>query len=208
MSLTGTTAITGRDDSGNGSGQCTASTANDCWATDTFTRIMTVTRNGAAPAGKCGPTATACWFYTATIADSGSFTTVPASPNPPQTPNQSCTEPNGTSCAGLQINGTLTGTLSGGGKLEFYASTDTPSTSGVPATATGDGPVSTSDWYKLFFPSGTQFGLTSASQAPWTNWSWTYTAPQTCESWTDSMATGGAGSYATVGNIAGINQCG
>ncbi|GEM_PF-3599015 len=204
LSVTGTTAITGRDDSGNGTGNCPASSSNDCWATDTFTRVMTVTRNGAVPASHCGSAATQCWLYTATMVDSGTFTTVSGA----QTPNQQCTEPNNTSCSGLTINGQLTGSFSGGGKMEFYADAATPVTAGVPATVTGDGPVSTSQWYTLFFPKGTNFGLTDASQAPWTTWSWSYTAPSTCETWLDSMADGaGNGSYAADGNIAGINQC-
>jgi hypothetical protein len=205
FSVTGTTAITGRDDSGNGTGNCTASANTDCWAADSFSRVMTVTRNGAVPAGDCGSAAVRCWLYTATLADSGSFATVPGA----QTPNQACTEPNGgPSCAGLLISGTVDGTLSGGGKMEFYADT-APTTTGVPATATKNAPTDTSDWYKLFFPAGTNFGLTGASQAPWTTWSWTYNAPNTCEQWTDSMAdNAGDGTYASDGNIAGINQCG
>jgi len=206
LSVTGTTAITGRDDSGNGTGACTASANDYCWATDNLTRIMTVTRNGAAPAADCGSSAVQCWLYTATLADSGSFTTVSGA----QTPNQACTEPNGgPACAGLVINGIVTGSVSGGGKMEFYADSDTPSAARVPATATGDAPGSTSDWYMLFFPADTNFGLTGASQAPWTTWSWSYNAPATCEQWVDSMAdNAGDGPFGQDGNIAGINQCG
>ncbi|HUZ52442.1 MAG TPA: hypothetical protein VMU94_07910 [Streptosporangiaceae bacterium] len=206
LSVTGSTAISGRDDSGNGTGSCTASTNTDCWATDSFMRIMTVTRNGAAPAANCGSSATQCWLYTASLADSGTFVTVKNG----QTPNQQCTEPNGgPSCTGLVISATVSGSLSGGGKMEFYASNPSPSTTGVPATATGNSPLATTDWYTLFFPAGTKFGLTNASQAPWTTWSWTYSAPSTCEQWVDSMAdNSGDGTYAADGNIAGINQCG
>jgi hypothetical protein len=197
--------LTGRDDSGNGSGKCTASANDYCWATDDITRTVSVTRHGAVQASDCGGSATQCWFYTATLSDTGTFTTISGA----QTPNQACTEPNDTSCAGLVINGTLSGTLTGGGMYEFYADSPTPT---VPLTTaySGDGPsgVDTSHWYELFFPSSTNFGITSTAGAPLITWSWTYNAPNTCESWTDAYNNGdGNGSFSSDGNIAGINLC-
>ncbi len=92
--------------------------------------------------------------------------------------------------------------------MEFYADTSQPWTAGVPATTHGDGPTDTTDWYKLFFPNSTNFGLTTATQAPWTTWSWTCSAPSTCEHWTDGINDGdGDGTCASAGNIAGMNQC-
>lgn len=75
---------------------------------------------------------------------------------------------------------------------------------------TGNGPTDTSHWYTLFFPSSASFGFPSATSAgqPWTNWSWSYAAPATCETWTDAYNNGsGSGTYAADGNIAGLNQC-
>ena len=193
LTVNAVTSISHRDASGNGGN----------WAVDTLTRTATVTRRGAVPSGDCGASATACWFYTATISDSGSFSNDAGV----LTPNQACTEPSGTSCAGLKISGTVTGSFSGGGTQEFYADSDSPSASTVPTTVSGDSPTDT-NWYQQFFPAGTTFGLTSNPNAPWTAWSWTYNAPKTCEIWTDAYNNGdGNGTYAADGNIAGINQC-
>jgi hypothetical protein len=207
VSVTAVFTLTGRDDSGNGTGTCVdpAVDGSSCWARDNITRTVTVTRHAEVPATDCGASATQCWFYTDTISDTGNFTTVTGA----QTPNQECTEPNGTSCAGLVISGTVTGSLSGGGDQEFYADNPTPA---APATLSysGDAPTDTSDWYKLFFPASTNFGLAPATSAgaPWTTWSWSYDAPATCETWTDAYNNGdGDGTYAADGNIAGINEC-
>jgi hypothetical protein len=202
-SVTATFNLTGRDVSGNGTGTCAASSNTDCWATGDITRTVTITRESAVASTDCSSSAVNCWFYTASIADTGTFTTVSGV----QTPNQKCTEPSGSSCAGLDISGTVTGSLSGGGTMEFYADNGTPT---VPSTTsyTGDAPTDTADWYKLFFPSGTDYGLTSNANAPWTSWSWSYDAPATCETWVDAYNNGdGNGAYSADGNIAGQNQC-
>ncbi|HUC58533.1 MAG TPA: hypothetical protein VMA95_14110 [Streptosporangiaceae bacterium] len=187
--------LNGRDDSGNGGN----------WAKDDITRTVTVLRQGAVPVSDCGGAATACYFYTETISDTGTFTTDAEA----STPNQACTEPGGQSCDGLKISGTVVGSISGGGDEEFYADQATPA---APKTLsyTGNGPTDTTDWYKLFFPADTIFGSPSGSAAgdPWTTWSWSYAAPSTCETWTDAYNNGdGNGTYAADGNIAGLNQC-
>jgi len=187
--------LTGRDDSGSG---------GNTWAKDNITRTVTVIRQDAVPATDCGTSATQCWFYTMTVSDTGTFTTQPG-----LTPNQGCTEPNSQSCSGLDISGTVVGSLTGGGDQEFYADQPAPAAPKV-LSFTGDGPTGTSTWYALFFPSSTNFGFPTATTAgqPWTNWSWSYAAPATCETWTDAYNNGsGNGSYAVDGNIAGINQC-
>jgi hypothetical protein len=187
--------LTGRDDSGSG---------GNTWAKDTITRTVTVIRQDAVPATDCGATATKCWFYTMTVSDTGTFKTQPG-----LTPNQSCTEPEGQACNGLRINGTIVGSFTGGGDQEFYADQAAPKVPKV-LSYTGDAPIDTSHWNTLFFPSTTNFGFPAATSAgqPWTNWSWTYAAPKTCEMWTDAYNTGsGSGNYVTDGNIAGINQC-
>lgn len=174
---TATTAVTNRDDSGN----------HGNWATDAMSRTVTVTRQGAVSARHCGSGATACWFYTGTIEDSGTFTTVPGASSPD---------------AGTPITGTQTGNMVGGSKIEFYASSDSPSPATALATVSGDSPTS-SAWAEQLFPAGTQFAGESL-----TNWSWTYTdtSPANCETWTDAYNNGG-GSQAGAGDITGSTHC-
>jgi hypothetical protein len=167
------------------------------WADDNFTRIVSLTRQHAASASHCGASATQCWFYTEALADNGTFTTVDGHASP-----------NGSSSD--TIHGADQGTMVGGGKLEFYASSDIPNPSLVPATANGSAkPSSTTDWYKLFFAAGTQFGLASGSNAPWLTYDWLYTAtsPNTCEAWNDGINPGDDGQGAGDGNITGVSHC-
>lgn len=161
------------------------------WALDSFNRSVTVQRHSAVDAAKCGPTAKECWFYTGTLADNGTFTTVSGKPSPnAQTP----------------INGVLNGSMIGGSGVEFYASSPLPDASLVPATQVGkaaSGALSgTSTWVEQLFPAGTVFG---APKLP--SYSWTYTAPNTCEAWVDSINPGDDGHGAADGDIRGINAC-
>jgi Collagen triple helix repeat (20 copies) len=161
------------------------------WATDTLTRQMTVTRHGSAPAADCGGTATNgitdCYFYTALMTDNGSFTT-----------DSGAKSPN----AGVSITGQLTGSITGGSSYEFYASSGSPDGTLVPATfnASPDG-TNSSDWPERFFPSTVVFGGMNEI-----NWSYTYDAPATCETWTDAFNNGG-GSSSPAGDITGVNAC-
>lgn len=161
------------------------------WAVDTLTRQMTVTRHGAAPASDCGGTATngvtTCYFYSALMTDEGSFTT-----------DAGAKSPN----AGTDISGVLTGSVSGGSSYEFYAASGSPDGTLVPATldATSAG-TNSSNWPERFFPSGTAFGGMNEI-----NWSYTYDAPTTCETWTDAYNNGG-GSSSGAGDITGVNAC-
>ena len=191
LSVTASTSVSNRDDSG-GQGN---------WATDAFIRSITITRHEAAPVSNCGGTVAACWYYTGTITDSGSFLTGSGD----KTPNATCTEPapSGASCADLVINGQVAGTFTGGSHIEFYASSNAPNASLVPSTVSGDVP-STGNWFKQFFAGGTSF----SGPANLIDWSWSYSAPSTCETWTDAYNNGaGDGTYAADGNIAGINEC-
>ncbi len=167
---------------------------NSGWANDNFTRVVTVTRQHAAASSHCGGAPT-CWFYTETLSDNGSFMTVPGA-----------TAPNGSNP--VKISGIVSGTMVGGGSLEFYATSGSPSAAGVPATADGTSkPSTTTNWYKLFFPAGTAYGLATGPDEPWTAYSWVYTAPSTCEQWTDAILPGDDGQGSSDGNITGINAC-
>lgn len=174
------TSVTNDPDSGN----------HGTWATDTFTRSMTVTRHGAVAVSDCGGTATngiaACWYYTAAMTDSGSFLTV-AGANSPQ--------------AGTVISGTLAGTMSGGSNYEFYAASGAPSAATVPASFDASGGSGSGTWPERFFPAGTAFGGMNEI-----NWVYTYTAPTTCERWADAFDNGD-GSLPADGDITGVNAC-
>jgi len=119
--------------------------------------------------------------------------------NFPTVPGQA--GPNGTGTISDQV----TGTMAGGGKLEFYASSDSRDPGLVPGTAS-NGDESTTNWYKLFFPSGTDFGLTDGSNAPWVSYDWTYTYQPPSgpvQQWTDAINPGDDGQSAADGNITG-----
>jgi hypothetical protein len=160
------------------------------WAVDTIARTAAITLKGAASVYHCGSGATSCYLYEGTISDTGSFTT--ASSKDVTTDGLS---PN----KGVKINATVTGTLVGGSAIQFYASSDTPSASGVPALVSGpvSGEQTTTDWVEQFFPAGTVFG----SGPDLLNWNWTYSAPNTCEQWVDAAS-------GETGDIAGVNACG
>lgn len=172
------------------------------WATDNFTRNVTLTREGAVPASDCGSSATSCWLYTETLADNGSFTTVDGHASP-----------NGSSTA--TIKGAWTGTMTGGGKLEFLASSGSPDPKLVPGTANGSAkPQTTTAWYKLFFPASTSFGLTGGPSVPWLTYDWNYAVTVTCgtastvsENWSDAIVPGDDGQGAADGNVTGSTAC-
>lgn len=159
------------------------------WANDSFTRMMVLTRQHAASSSKCGGTPE-CWFYTGTLTDNGTATTVDGHASP-----------NGSSSE--TIHGSFDATLNGGADVEFYASSGTPNGT-VPATVDGNisKPASTSTWYQLAFPDGTTF-----TNGSLTKFSWTYSNTTTCETWTDSINPGDDGQSATDGNITGNNHC-
>lgn len=180
-SATATTSVSDRDDSGN----------HGNWATDAFTRTVTVNRKNAADVSNCGGGAVVCYFYTASLADNGSFVT-----------DSGANSPN----AGTPVSGTVQGTFTGGSAIQFYAGSanaafdGTPNSALVPATVSGDSPGTTA-WVEQFFGSGTIF-----STPQLLNWSWTYNAPNTCEQWVDAFNNGDGGQPAD-GDIAGINNC-
>lgn len=184
LSVTATSAISNDPDGG----------GNGNWSTDSFTRTVTVTRNGAAPAADCGSGAAQCWFYTASLQDQdGTFTTDSGA----FAPNQA-----GAS-AGSKISGLLAGTFNGGSAVEFYASSGSPSSAGVPVTVdvSKGGYVGSQNWVEQFFPKDTQFSTPNEL-----NWSYVYSTNTTCESWTDAY-NNSDGQSTTAGNITGTNAC-
>lgn len=171
LTVSATTQAADRQDSARGGGS---------WAVDQLTRTITVTRDHQVSAAKCGATAASCWHYFGTVTDTGTFRSV-AGANSPE--------------GNTPINGIVQGSINGNSGIEFYASSDTPDASLVPATLSGND-VSTGDWAKQFFAAGTAYtGVTQPT------WSYTYSDPSTCEQWID-------GSTGDTGDIQGVNHCG
>ena len=158
------------------------------WANDAFTRVATVTYVSVdSTLTDCGSTAKTCFVYEGTIGDTGSFTAISGAKSPQ---------------AGVTITGTPSGPFKGGSDVKFFSSSDTASAAGVPATVTGAGPVSTTDWVEQFFPAGTTFGAGPTL----TDWGWAYSNPATCENWLDSISNS-SGSLPADGDITGVNHC-
>lgn len=169
VSVTAVSNLTQRPDSG----------VHGNWALDSLTRTVAVTRQHAAEASKCGGGATSCYFYTASLADAGSFTTINGADSPQ---------------AGAPISGTVTGSVNGGTAIEFYASSGAPNPAGVPVNVVGN-THPTSTWVNAFFPAGTV-----VTESNLLNWSWTYSAPATCETWVNKF-------NGNTGDIKGVNAC-
>ena len=185
QSWTASTSVKDHPDSGNSGGN---------WAVDTIQRTATITLKSAAPLTDCAYTAgaTACYLYDGTISDTGTFTT--ASSTDITTDGLS---PN----ASRAINGTVEGTITGGTPVEFYASSDAPNATLVPTSVSGvvSGNETTGDWVQQFFPAGTEFANDGGTPELLT-WDWSYTAPSTCETWSD-------GYNGETGDITGVNAC-
>lgn len=170
LPVTADTMVTGRPDT---------ATDGTVWAKDSMTRTLTVVRQHATKASDCGAGAVKCWYYTGTIRDNGTFTTVAGAHGPNSV---------------TPISGIVEGTVNGVYEIEFNATSDKPNPALVDSTVTGSSP-STSDWMKMAFPAGTQFaGFTGV------DYTWVYKAPKTCEVHTQATA-------ANTGDILGVNKC-
>jgi hypothetical protein len=158
------------------------------WAVDDFTRVATVTFVSAdSTLTDCGAHATTCFVYAGTIADAGSFSGISGALSPQ---------------AGVTLAGNPSGPFKGGSDVKFFSSSDTASATGVPATVTGAGAVTTTNWVEQFFPAGTTFGTGPTL----TNWSWAYSSPASCENWVDAF-NNGSGSHPVDGDITGVSHC-
>jgi hypothetical protein len=158
------------------------------WADDDFTRVATVLYVGIDPTlTDCGAAATECFTWEGTISDAGTFYAITGAQSPQ---------------AGVTETGSPSGPFQGSVQVSFSASTDSASATGVPASITGAGPVSTTDWVEQFFPANTTFGAGPNLTA----WSWAYSNPATCENWVDSISNSD-GSLPADGDITGVNRC-
>jgi hypothetical protein len=169
--------------------QVTQWVENGGWATDAYTRNLSLTRQYQVPSTACKGTPV-CWFYAGTISDDGTFVAVDghASPN---------------TSFSTTISGAVTGTMVGGGSFEFYASTGDIDASRVPTTQVGKtGGVTTANWGRLAFPTGTTF-INSSGTSPLTAYKWIYSAGCPAQTWTDQINPGDDGKGPTDGNITG-----
>jgi hypothetical protein len=172
-----------------GSTNITAWLEGSGWATDAFTRDVSITRQHAANADKCAAGTQECWFYTFTLSDGGSFTTINGTGSPNRTP--------------ATVHGVNQGTMQGVAKGSFYASSGSPDASLLPASGTGSPkPAQTSAWATLAFPESVK-----TSDVKLTGYSWTYNLASSCEQWVDQINPGDDGQSAADGNITGISQC-
>jgi hypothetical protein len=171
LTVTADTMVTARPDT---------ATDGSVWANDSMTRTVTITRQHATEASKCGAGAVKCWYYTGTISDNGTFTTVTGAHGPNST---------------TPINGTVNGTVVGVYEIELNADSDAPNPMNVDSTVTGASPT-TGNWARMFFEAGTKFSATNG-----TDYTWVYNAPDTCEVHTQAMSGG------NTGDIIGLNRC-
>ncbi len=190
--LTAVTRMVNRDDSG-GIGN---------WALDYFTRTLTVTPQGPAALTDCGTTAGACYAFTASLADQGTFRT-----------DRGAYAPNQGADPGSLIRRTVTGDMNGYGDFATFYATSQPDMRLVPRFNSGD--VNPSYlWPELAFPAGTTF--TGLNENPWgyfysarirvpaapNRWHKRYNV--VIQRWADTSSTVNAdGQGVTAGNITG-----
>jgi hypothetical protein len=175
--VTGTTRITDRPDSGHGG----------VWAYDTMDRTLTVTVAADQTGVPAGSTK-----YSATITDRGSFAAITGA----LTPNQAT--------AGLKIAHGVPGTVNGTYALTVVAPSTDTLTGVIPAvendnfSTTGAGFVTTGNWPVQAFASPTGVVVTGGA------YEWDYqTFPPACsQKWVDS-STNGDGNLAADGNVTG-----
>lgn len=178
----------------------------DNWANDNFTRTATIKRGAEVSVSNCPGSGTGkCYFYTGTLSDSGTFTSVAGMASPRTV---------------ALLDQSLTGTFAGGStSIEFWSSWKTPNVADVPKTVSGpvSGRETSTDWVEQFFGPGAVFNSTAnpagpgnvpAGQPDLGKWSWKYTlnfgsnkaCPNDAYQWIDSASNGG-GDVAGDGNI-------
>jgi hypothetical protein len=143
--VTATTHITSRPDSGNGG----------VWAYDSVARVLTVTVAASQTGAPTGDT-----LYTATVMDSGGFSAVQGAGTPSQF------------VPGSKVQHHVVGTLAGGLSYTVTAPTADTLTGVIPASEDDNFATplnSTSNWPKLAFATPTGVTVTENN-----DWSWTY----------------------------------
>jgi hypothetical protein len=173
--VTATTQISNRPDNGHGT--------PPRWAYDDFSRklVVTVAADSACTSLPVGDTC-----YTATLTDTGTFSTILGAGTP--------------SGAGGQISHQLTGSLNGTYSLTAYAPAADLLTGTVPATEDDsftDPVVSSTAWLTQAFATPADVHVDGGA------YSWKYKT--TCETWTDA-STNSDGTIG-AGNITGLNFC-
>jgi hypothetical protein len=169
-SVTASTNVTSRDDSGTNSNGTTSN-----WAVDNFTRKATIFFHGLATQNHCPGIGAglSCYYWTGLIKDSGNFTTVVGDAVPGKGSLNTGTAP--------LIYTAVKGGMSGKFSYAFYTDQNASSASAtnMPPTITGDSPA-TGNWVEQFFNTGVHFwdtsGNTGGSEYLGTTGSWTYTA--------------------------------
>jgi hypothetical protein len=191
---------------------------NGNWAMDNFWRSASLSVPQTAPLTDCAPLSTACYAYTASLSDSGSFTTIPGAFTPDQ----------GGADAGKVISGTHTGSMHGYGDFSTFYANSLPShapNAGVPYSITGS--PDSSQFPARMFPAGTT--VTGLNEATWSYsyelairtlvpvhyWTWVkvhhhwirvlrvrWEIRYSVQHWTDAYDNGG-GQSAGAGNITG-----
>jgi hypothetical protein len=184
LTVTGTTNVTAWPESSG-------------WASDDFTRSVTVIRQHASDNGKCNGAPT-CWFYTFQLTDNGTFLTV----NGKNSPNGSSSD---------KVTGAFAGTVQGVAVGSFYADSGTP-TGTFPVSATGSNkPAGTSDWATLALPAGAHAFGTKLTAYSW-DYNLTIAAGSGCtatshQEWLDQINPGDDGQKASDGNVTGSTNC-
>lgn len=191
--VTATTHVTDHPDSGN----------HGDWATDDFTRTVTVRRISQVGPENCPGTDTGfCYLWRAKMDDSGTFTTIPGDLSPR---------------GGVPLDVALTGSFSGGSStIQYYSSWKTAKASRVPGTVSGpvSGRRTTTNWVEQFYGPAAVFNSGANPGGPnLGHWSWKYTAnfgsdpqcPNNASQWIDGW-NNSDGSLPADGDILASNS--
>jgi hypothetical protein len=157
------------------------------WAEDAYSMTINMIRHDQVDVSNCPAGSVNCWFVTGSISDTGTFAT-----------NSGATSPG---AKDVTISGIVDGTFSGGSSFQFYAGSTSSTLTLSPSTLSsvkGGPAASDPSWYASFLPAGTLL-----STIDLINYSWTYTAPATCETWVYAYNV----PQASSGDITGVNQC-
>ena len=159
------------------------------WATDSVLRTATISGGYRVPSSYCGQShglPAACYAYTATLRDKGTF----RSYRHALTPNQDR--------PGRRIFGIVDGSVYGTASFRTFYANATPNASLVPRWSYS-GFNAAATWPELFFPHGTSFSGLNINP-----WSVTYSARTACgpQHWTDASYNG-HGNFPWDGNITG-----